>query len=354
MASEMQASSNKRSISARRAATLVELLIAIPIVVIVGIIVTSLFLNYINMFVANNDLVIATQRADSVFRLLEEPVLHAGLGLDSSNAENYRKNWKSEGSYTTSEPTLPFPARWEGAVVPAYAGKTAEMDAVVLFGPKGDGYYESIGIVYAIPTGLKVSDDVRNIGNSNREFEISFIPLGYELSDKIPVLDISADLRSWFTMPGTMNTAVPMLAKEIVPGTGTEIKLKMEILGKIPPSFVIPMHQELFRLKAVKAYVEDDRFELMDITGADANYGSGATRVTTIDGVRGARFKLSEDRKYIEVRLLVMGDSHEAAHAQERWSYLQGRWDEVKPEDSGTFFEEFVIKWRVRDLSERS
>ena len=343
--------SGRISRPAARGVTLVELLIVIPILVIIGGIVVSLFASYIDMFIASNDMVAAGQRADSVFRLLEEPILHAGLGLNSTNAENYRKNWKSDGIYGASEATLPFPARWEGHVVPEYAGKAREMDAVILSGDRGGGYYDGIGIAYAVRTGLKISENVTDIATGT-EFEIPLISQDYDLSDKIPILNTSTDLRSWLTVPGT-DTALPMLVTGIAVDTAEEKTLKAKIMGAVPPSFSLPMHQDLYRMKAVMAYAHGDQFQMMEITDSKIHHGPGSVYITTIDGVRGIRFKLSEDRKYIEVRVLVRGDSLDAKHAQTLWSRLRERWEELTPADAGIYFDEFVIKWRVRNLGER-
>ncbi|MDL2264505.1 hypothetical protein LJC31_07630 [Synergistaceae bacterium OttesenSCG-928-I11] len=343
MASATRVSSTRRQ-AAASGTTLVELLIAVLIMVIIGGIVVSLFANYINMFLANNDVVVATQRADSVFRLLEEPILHAGLGLNSTNAEKYRENW-SDVNYSGPVATLPFPAWWKGNVVPEYPGKTEEMDAVILSGDRGNGYYASIGIVYAVPTGMKI-EGVGTPVTAGADHAI--ILLDHNLPNTMPFETEETDMRSWLTVPGT-NKAVPMLVKAY---SQTNRTIDVAVPSNRTPE--LPMHQELYRMKAIMAYVQNNRFEMMDITAGSAHHGANATHVTTIDGVRGVRFKLSEDRKYIEVRLLVMGDSRDAKHAQTLWTHLRGRWSELTEADAGTYFEEFVIKWRVRDLGERS
>ncbi len=111
-------------------------------------------------------------------------------------------------------------------------------------------------------------------------------------------------------------------------------------------------------MKAVMAYVENDQFHLVEITDVDKATDEPKTvSIATVDGVRSIRFKISNDpgsmRKFIEVRLLVMGDSHDANHAQTMWTRLHERWDELTGTDAGTYFEEFVSKWRVRNLGER-
>lgn len=309
--------------------TLVELLVAMPLMLIAGGVVVYLMYNYVNLFFMNNDTVVASQRAEMVFRLLDEPVHHAGLGINTGSESIYKKAWGDQ-----IFPNAPFPAVWG--------------DSIVLSGDEVSETYNSIGILYAVPTGLKVSNKIDSFTKGN-DFTVDLIE--HNIPASVGKTGDAKDLRSWMTIPGT-NRSVPMFIKAY---DVTNKQLTAEIRGDIPNNFEIPMNQELYRMKALMAYVVPSKngryeFRVVDITDSPAHYDSDADYVTIIDNIRAARFRLSPDRKFLELRVLGMGDTVGAKHSQVVAPALRSRWSELTDDDAKYYLEEFEIKWRVRDL----
>ncbi len=328
MISAMPATSTRETVRSRRGMSLVELLISMSILVIIGIIVVSLFVNYLNLFIANNDVVAAGQRADTVFRLLHEPVLHAGIGIDTSSPDKYAAAWGNK-----TYPDVPEPAGWG--------------DAIVLSGDEVEEIYSEIGVLYAVPTGLKISQ-VPDPGFHFDNFDFPLID--HQLPANLSgITGQSAtppnpeDMRSWLVFPATdTEISQPMLIKSY-DHTGKKLTVS-------PVPQYTYRNQEFFRMKAVKAYLSGTTFHLIEVTDGTDHEGSS---IAVVDGIRAIRYKLSADRKYLDVRVLAMGDSVGAKHTQTPDPGLRARWEELGTQDAGQYFQEFSTKWRVRNLAQR-
>ena len=328
-----------------RGMTLVELIIVIPILLIVGLIVTALLYNYVNMFIAHNDMVAAAQRADTVLRLLEGPVLHAGLGVNTTTSDDYRRAWNKDNEEGDIENSPP-PAYWDDAVRITFGGDGSE--AAIRDG--GD----QAGIVYSVSTRIKLRDGAEIADDSAETLHL--------ISGDLPALDFPNDanraenMRSWVSVPGT-DTAVPMLVEpdgyKLADAT-----LAVRVPGKLPGSDArlwLPTFQDVYRMKAAWAYVDPDThtFNLVEIASDRTEPPVTVAERITVERIRAIRFKLSEDRKFMEVRVLAMGDSEGAVHSQTLAPSLRARWSELTDDDARHHLEEFSVKWRVRNLGQQ-
>lgn len=321
---KMQAQATERPgrVSRRSAAcgmTLVELLVSTSIFMIVIAVVGILLQNYTVMFHTNNDAVVAASRAEAVIRLLENPVHHIGLGVQTCKSDDYTGEWGSPA---------PIVAGWRDALLISEDNK--------------------IGILHAIPTGVKIASEVR-VENTGEHV----VPLlGSDASIFVKTNNRS-DLRSWITIPGT-DTAAPMhVYRDASPGS-------VNVRTSRGTAFTLPLHQEIFHVKGVWAFVDDEmNFRMIEIADQSENelYGPGNVshpnaNVVTVEKIRGARFSLSDNRKHLEVRVLAMGDSKNLFRARPIPPYLASRWD-LTEDDTKHYLEEFCVKWRVRNLGER-
>ena len=351
MCIEMLAYTKIRSAATRSSSgmTLIELIIVIPILLIVGIIIAALFYNYVNMFIAHNDMVAAAQRADSVLRLLEAPVLHAGLGVNTATSDDYRRAWNENNERDHIENSPP-PAYWDDAVRITFDGNGTE--AAIR-----DGGNEA-GIVYSVSTRIKLQDGAEIADNNATTLRLISGDLpALDFPNDASIADRAGNMQSWVSVPGT-DTAVPMLVERdgYKPGDAT---LAVRVLGKRPGSDArlwLPMFQDIYRMKAVWAYVDQTThtFNLVEFASDGSEPPATVADRITVERIRAIRFKLSDDRKYMEVRVLAMGDTVGAVHSQSLAPSLRARWSELTDDDARHHLEEFSVKWRVRNLGEQN
>ena len=319
----------------RKGVTLVELLIVIPIIVIVGAVVITMLYNYMMMYYANNDAAVASNRANLVLSLLDSPVHHVGLGVTTAASDDYYNAWGTDGPFIKD-----WDEDWENALY-------IEEDT--------NGYPNRMGVVYALPLGMKASTAV-----SGQATGLVIPLLNHDLPD-IPLWSNSptpdrSDKRYWISTPGT-DLVVPMFVQLYSP-TGTPPTLRVDIPGSMPADFAIPIHQDLYQMKAAWAWADasanpegfnDYRFHLQQIY-TDTLTGDHIE----IEGIRAVRFIPSDNRRYLEVRVLAMGDTKGMPYAKSGAARLKDRWPELDlADDSQYYLEEFSVKWRLRDLGSR-
>lgn len=296
--------------------TLVELIIAGLISVIVGGIIASLLFAFIRMYTANNDVMAAAFRADTVIRVLDYPVLHAGLGLPTANEEDYYASWGNDGPLVKD-----WGNNWR--------------DAIYITEDQRE-----IGIVYAVPTGLKVESGLAPDGRLTL--------LKHNLpSDMVP--KGPANLDSWIAAPGI----VPAAPMEVI-ANDTNGQNTMTVKAWGSDTHTLYPNQELYRLKAFRAFVDADyNFRMVDITDQKKwkdITGSGIT----IEKIRAVRFSMN-NRRILKVSVLAMGDATESGRTDSILPSLRERWPELgsDPNDGLYYLQEFSVDWRVRNIEER-
>lgn len=322
----------------RRGFTLTELLVAIPIIIIVGLVAVTLMYNYTMLFIANKDKVAAARRAQEAILIVENTMKHAGLGFPSAGETSYKTAWNRSGSAT-----VPWPATWG--------------DVIVLSGDEiGDKGRESreIGFVYAASTRGKLKAPTA-ISDGNFNIELLDVP-GLDFALPTGVTNREADMRFWYTAPASLGD-FPFVATDY---DATNRRLTAHVPGAFAGSPTLPVHQDVYKLKAAWVYVDEGHnLRFLDLTdherSADVQIASKAGPASmSVEGIRAVRFYLTEDRKHIEFCVLAMGDSRDAPHARSIVGRLRDQWDELTDDDEGLYMEEFTAKWRLRNLEERS
>lgn len=303
--------------SAAEGVTLVELIVAGALTLVIGGVVLTLLAGYINLSIVNHDIMTAASRAGMVFLVLERPLHHAGLGLPTSSSADYAGAWGGDGPLVKD-----WDNDWHDAVYIAADNR-------------------EIGAVYAVPAGLFVDsgpDDGGRLTLLSQNLPADIVPGG------------AANLDSWIVAPGTAS-AYPM---EVTANqTGADGTLMIRVPGA--SGYTLYPHQELHRLKAFRAFVDDSHnFRMVEVTdqsGWNDLEGGGVA----IEGIRAVRFLQSADRKTLEIRVLAMGDSKGLGSYETLAAQFRSRWPELgdDPADGSRYVEEFITRLRIRNMEER-
>ena len=314
----------KKLMKPKKGFSLPELLIAIVVFLIVGLITLNLLSDFISFFVSDDEQVLARQRGMDVIKVLEVPILHSALGIPANiPGDTYRQDV--------------FQRTFPAATNAPFRNWGSPLS---ISGSKND----DLRILYGKASGVFQLDENKDA------FSINPLEETLRLSEPLSALNVSLDApgrtNGWITFPGQM---LPVTIKS---GLGTDepvVQAYRESIQTAKYSEKINAFNEVIYLQARRAWVDNDNvFHLMEVISSDAQ-GTGPD--LTLPGVMRIRFARVENNHILSMDVLTRGDSRDPGRIQKLKNTrpdLVSRWS-ITDDEAEFVLEETSMQWRIRN-----
>ena len=264
----------------RRAFTVIELLIAVPVAAALTCGLVYTLACHTAVQTQMNDEAAARARADRVYAILREPLAHAGYGMPKKEAE-YRQSFPTNAGANT------FYA-WPGPI--SVAPSTIDWDE------RARG---TCRIVHAIPSRTMTTG--ATVTSSDRiTLELTGIP---PLLEPVKTARSPVSTKNWALFGAMSPTPRPLWFAAL--GGSKKIVLRKTLPASGDEVITIPQNDELYYLRATMAevglYGKGDWAFFTD-------HRDGSGKQPRVIGVVDARFELAPSKRTLKMHLLVRGD----------------------------------------------
>lgn len=301
----------------QHAFTLAETLLAVIIFGIVLIVLTNVFADFVNLYIFDDEQVLARQRGTDAIKLLEIPVLHMGLGIPS-NVTNRATIFQD----TFSSSSAPF-KNW-GA-------------PINISGTKRD----NLRILYALESGIFQLDEDKDAFYSSSQ---AGLKLTGRLDANKVVQNKPSSTHSWVTFPGQ---SLPAYVKSGLSTSTPQIEAYRNSIQGTEYNERLRAFSEVLYIRAIRAWVDSNHvFHVMDVKESEA---PGTGEDMTIPGV--LRVQFYTDSRILSVDLLTRGNTRDAMRVgilKSSRPNLISRWS-LTDAEMEYLLDEVSMQWRIRN-----
>jgi len=265
----------------RRAFTLVELLVVLPLFALLTCGLARITVDFVELHSRLSDEAAARARANRVRSVLGGPIAHCAYGMPGDGAA-YRNVFPQSRDMVNSFYTWPAPI--------------SAASSAVAFKERKNG---ACRIVYAIPSRLLTTKAALVSGD---RFTVELTGKPTALDPVYPALKPN-HTKNWAVFGSATPQTGPFWLAAF--GGANTVILRRAAAGGVLKQGIIPQNDELYYLRATEAKVSIYR-------GSDwalyTNNQDGSGRQPRVEGVVDARFAVSPSGRSVKVWLLVRGD----------------------------------------------